>query len=370
MALEALVVIPGVIARQGQASLLADLRGGWKSLPEQGRVVRLPPADGFDERTWLGIAPEGAPPAQGPLTVAALGFEPPERSVHIHLSLASLDEAGRIHTLPPRGLLVGREAVEAAKILDTDRLTLLAADGVDHGLVWESGSIELGLTPLAEAAGEDYRARLPDGDGEALLRRLIDDSVNFLSNLEFNLRRADEGLPMANLLWPWGAGFRPQLPNLALRRGQRARVFSRELRVLGLARLAGYQAEPPGSLGQAVFPRLDALATALAEERPTVTALDGVAEAREFGREEEAERYLSLVGERLLEPILRDPEGRLTLILPHEDGEGLALEFDGALPRDSAVPLDERVIGDRSVPMGRAHELVERLLRPRVLRAD
>ena len=82
---------------------------------------------------------------------------------------------------------------------------------------------------------------LPEGDNEPALRRFIDDSINLLSELEFNAERLDKGLLPVNLLWPWGQGIRTDVPNLALMRGAPATVLSDSLRLEGVARLAGYR---------------------------------------------------------------------------------------------------------------------------------
>ncbi|MFX6823313.1 hypothetical protein ABTH33_20400, partial [Acinetobacter baumannii] len=80
------------------------------------------------------------------------------------------------------------------------RLTPVFGPRLTHGLVWEEGSLDLGTrTP---PVGESVHTGLPEGDGERLLRQLIDDSVNLFSELELNRRRMDEGKSPFNLLWP------------------------------------------------------------------------------------------------------------------------------------------------------------------------
>ncbi len=194
------------------------------------------------ESAYLGLDPSKAPLEQGPLTVAALGMDPPPGSVHFHLSLLSLGEEGDIQHpeyLPSKEFMLWLSDV--AGKLKTRSLTALLGEDFDHGLVLEKGSIELQTIPARDVVGKPYAQNLPVGERESVLRTFIDDSVNILSELEENQRRVDQGMSPLNLLWPWGHGFRVPLPNLPLQRGEPAWVESSSLRIQGLSHLVRYK---------------------------------------------------------------------------------------------------------------------------------
>lgn len=87
-----------------------------------------------------------------------------------------------------------------------------------------------------------------------MLRRFIDDSINLLGEQEFNLRRIDEGLAPVNLIWPWGQGFPPVIPNLALQRGTPCHVLSPALGLRGLSKMCGYTHGPTSGTNAGLSP--------------------------------------------------------------------------------------------------------------------
>lgn len=211
---------------------MAALPSGEGFLP--GEAIALSAGEGSRESAYLGLRPDQGQLAPGPLIVSALGADPPERSTHFHLALLSVDEAGIVHATEG-GLEPG-----ILERLRTRSLVPLKGHEKHHGLVWEEVGSVLTVPPKA-VFGKVWEEHLPQGDSERALRRLIDDSVNLLQETEANRRLREEGKRPANLLWPWGAGVRLPVPNLALERLAPGRVSSRSWRLAGLARLAGYR---------------------------------------------------------------------------------------------------------------------------------
>jgi len=237
-----ILIVPGLLSDPGTESYLRQRLPALSVLSEIGalrKVSELPESE-TPEAMLLGLGPSVVSLRQGPLTVSALGFDPPERSTHFHLSLMSYHDGDA--SIP--GVLPRADELElvmsAAKRLDTKLLTVLKGEELNHALVWEALG-DMGTTAASQLDRHPMIEHLPEGDGEAALRRFIDDSVNLLSSLELNERRLDEGLQPFNLLWPWGHGSRTAVPNLALRRGEPAVVESASMRLAGLTRLAGYK---------------------------------------------------------------------------------------------------------------------------------
>lgn len=355
------ILLPDLVGSE-DASVLRQTLPTLSAMAESSGVFGLTPMPRTEtpESLWLGFPPDVVRLRQGPLTVSALGADPPERSTHFHLSLLSLDDEGVVHDL---GSTITSEEEEALRPhlarLNTKTLTLLAGDGSDHGLVWE-GLGDLGTTSAAEAVGKPMRGYRPEGDAENLLRRLIDDSVNLLEELDLNIRRRDEGHLPLNLLWPWGEGVRRPVPNLALRRGERAEVWSASMRLAGLARLAGYRHGDRRSVGRGTSTGLSFLAQAALAETPTIVVLEAFREFRASGQMEEAEWFTREVDDRLLRPLfeaaVRDP-GRLTVLATGPAG-GLGVQFQHRDAGAFTLPFDERSREEKTLRRCDLHEAV------------
>ncbi len=258
-----------------------------------------------------------------------------------------------------------REVLDLAKKLNTSSLTIVEGDGVDHGLVWEALG-DLGTTPPAEVDGKPIRGYLPEGDGELVLRRFIDDSVNILSETEMNLRRADEGLPTLNLLWPWGHGIRLPVPNLALRRGDPALVISSSLRQAGLARLAGYRHTGLREFGRGINTRLREIADRCLGEPASVVVLEAFKNLREVGRLDECAWLARELDGQLLRPVIDHSfinPTQVTILAPSaQTGLGLTLSTPHTAVTRNPYPFDERSLDERLLPSRTLWEAVDAAL--------
>jgi len=352
------VVLEGLV---GGEDLLRSGPTEMRALASQSEVFRLaPPAEKVvREAAWLGIDPETVKLAPGPIIVAALGADPPERSVHFELSLLTLDDRGLVQRpeTPPNDQEM-RELATAGARLATKRLTPVFSTRLTHGLVWEEGSIDLGTSAPTE--GEPVQGHLPEGDGEPLLRQFIDDSVNLFSELESNRRRVDEGKAPFNLLWPWGQGFRNPVPNLALRRGSVVEVRSGSLRLRGLSRLVGYRHSSETEFCPALFPPASQLRQ-VPHDRHTVVVLD-FSPFVQMNRLDTAERCLIDVAKMLAAhegDVARPTE---LMCLATGSPEGVGFHYRSWAKFDARAPFDQRVVGDTAVPVRRVWESIQRVL--------
>lgn len=335
------------------------------TLAEKGDLAKIapPPRVETPEALLLGIDPDKVRLEQGPLTIAALGADPPERSTHFHLSLMSLTDGVVVRhktVLPPEqvDLVMAR-----LSRLNTPSLTVVIGEDADHGLVWE-GLGDLGTTSAVEADGQPLKGHLPEGDNEVALRRFIDDSVNLLDELEFNEQRIDEGLPPINLAWPWGQGVRRPVPNLALLRGEPAMVFSDSLRLQGLTRLAGYRHGDQRLFGTGLNARLEELRQAALNGNSTIIVINAFARLAEQGLVEERGWLTKQVEERFLEGLYDSAQEiptRLTLLAPNSESVGLGIMYQSKDQNTNSIPFDERALEDR-LPTYTLHERIDRSL--------
>lgn len=311
-----------------------------ESLAAHGRVQRTAAPRSLGE--WLGLEPEEADLAFGPLVVAALGADPPERSTSFALEVLGL-EGDDLQPPPSLTRAEHGEIVAAARKLDTRRLTLVANDASPHGLVWEDWGEFEALSP-SDAVGKPFAESMPKGDGERDLRRYIEDSANLLAELELNRRRQGEGLPVAGVLWPFAPGMRRLVPNLALRYGP-IPVTGGDIGLRGLARLAGLRHTPAPSGRGLDLPWSDLRAAA----GSGILVIPEFARLREQERFEEgrwlADRLVTQFLVPILEELATDERRSLTVVASGPAG-GLTLELRGRPNLESGPPFDERAFED------------------------
>lgn len=354
-----IVHLPGWLNLNGP-SLHERPGSNWGRLVAGGRVQRLLPleGEGLAEAAWIGVEPTSVAGSPGVLTVAALGADPPDRSVHFAVTPVVI-ENGQLRRPATKLTAEERRAlVVCAKRLDTPKLTFVEGALDAHGLVWEDGSIELGTTEPDDLI--DYRGSLPEGDGETVLRRWIDDGINLLREAEFNRIREAEGIEMIDVLWPWGPGFRGQFPNLPIRYGAPLRVVGGSLRMQGLARLCGCRLSG-GLFGEGTNTRLEQVAA------PSPGVQIGLIEAfQQFDAiEQEAERrwLTDEMDQRLWRPLLGEEELQL-LVTATTPESGLVLRYDSRQITENSVPFAERVLDDRTVPATSLADAVRSVILP------
>ncbi len=335
-------------------------------MAELGEVQKVPALGPIEtpEAAYLGMRPEEAQIPQGPLTVAALGADPPERSTHFHLSLMGFQD-GEVRQ---SSLLLSSEelrtVLDHVPRLNTKTLTFVEGEDRDHGLVWE-GLGDMRTIPPDEADGKPIKTVLPEGDAESILRRYIDDSTNLLGELELNEKRLDEGLPPLNLLWPWGEGVRLHVPNLALRRGEPSLVVSDSMRMQGLVRLAGYRHVDRALFRKGMNFSLSGAAGKAKAETSTIIVLSAPAQLRNDEKMEELEWFARQMTDELLSPLwdLSQKEPlRLLLVAPALGHTGLSLRFESGKSHGNRFPFDERALEEREVDTREAWKQIDETL--------
>ncbi|HWA84434.1 MAG TPA: hypothetical protein VG820_13415 [Fimbriimonadaceae bacterium] len=354
-----IVIVPELL---GEPSVLGQKLPGLERIAELGSLFRLQPLPTVEtpEALYLGLKPGEGQLRQGPLTIAALGADPPERSTHFHLSLLSFDDG--LARVPKQAEATDEEMsllMKEAEKLNTKLLTIVTGSGLDHGLVWEDLGEQHTMAP-SECDGRPVKACLPEGDGETQLRRLIDDSINLLSDLEINQRRIDEELPPLNLLWPWGQGTRCPVPNLALRRGEPALVVSASARLQGLSRLAGYRHVDWREMGVGTNTRLAKMAELALQEPVSILMMDSVASFRARGMFDEAEWFAresdAVLFKPFFEQALTSPT-QITVLAPGSPS-GLGARYRTRDENENSIPFDERALVEKGLSCSNLWEAV------------
>ena len=369
------LVVPHLVSDPEQESALRTLPPGLGRAVELGKIVRLDPLERTTtpEAAWLALDPSKVQVPQGPLTVSALGHRPPARSVHFHLSLCSADEGGLLQIVEGRPSDDEVHCVfQEVERLATSTLSPLIGEGTDHALVWEGGSLEMSSDPPDSVVGRPLMDHIPQGEGDKVLRRFIDDAVNVLSPLELNHVRLEEGQRPLNCLWPWGQGFRPDLPNLPLRRGDVVYVESGSMRMQGLCELVGYSHGDRERFGTALKTDYGRILKTTTRQSLSLALLNSIEEMQRHGKVDEIVWNLVQLSEKVIEPLMDNeveepfvlrvvaPGGHASISGAPEraSATGLGLKYDSRRPMSNGTPFDERVLDDPRVPTQKVWEFV------------
>lgn len=365
---ELVIGTPGLVSEATDASLRGKVADWLERAPAGTEVFRLHSYLGceHDDLAWLGLDPRLTHLQQGPLTVAALGHDPPRNSTHYHVTPLALDDSVLTRSAFQWSDRVIELALTACERLNTKKLTLLKGFGTNHAMVIEDGSPEMGLVAPEDAMGKPFSQSMPDGDDAVLLRRFIDDSVNILLEQAFNHELMDEGLTPISVLWPWGCGFRPSLPNLLLHRQRPAHFASSRLRLAGLARLVSYSHEPTQWVAGGTRVPWEAMASWSSSQATSVILVDSWSEFGQSGKEDESEWLANEFATRFLpnlDALMDDKDTALTWLAPSIDGGiGLGVRLDPRILEKSPFPFDLRVLDDGRIKLRELHTCVDAAL--------
>lgn len=350
------LIVPGLL---GSESVLRN--GPWSnSFESQGlcRKVRMPQSETDWLASCLGLNPERHTLAAGPLAIAAWNWEPPLDATLFRLSLLGLDDEERLIAASVPSADERAWLASQMPRLGGGKWTVVAGAGLEWGLVWENGSLDLNTSPPEQALGDPLSMHLPEGDGERRLRQLIEDSRHLFAESEWNRRRRGEGLPEISVAWPWGHGFRPILPNIPLSIASPLAFCAEGLSAQGLARLVRAQHVDSPNIWKSE------LAWPVGYPA-SVMVLTGLRAAREHGQTDKVEWAWSKMVHQLLEPMMRLAGNQRTRILVVGDGmgvEGLAMLWDSHRREGDGVPFDERALDESRLAIGEFWECVRNFL--------
>ena len=174
--------------------------------------------------TILGYDQRKVYQGRGVLEAASIGYEMKPGEMAMRCNLVCLD--GDILKNHSSGHITTEEAAELIKYLNdnlaTDGIKFLTGVQYRHVLVYNGGDARISTTPPHDVPLQPWRpllvkADVPEAEATAnKLNELILKSQELLSKHPVNLRRAAEGKDMANSIWPWSPGYRPDMTPLAV----------------------------------------------------------------------------------------------------------------------------------------------------------
>lgn len=318
--------------------------------------VRSVPEDRDERLAYFGLDHVGHV-SEGVLTLSALRVSPPTGCWQFVLSAMSTSSGIATRQLGPVSEAEFAEVRKNLPRLNTKSLTVVAGERATHGLVAET-KWDFGTTPAPKIEGQSWQSFLPEGDGEIALRNFIDSGVNLLSELELNRRREDEGHPPINLLWPWGHGHAPNLPNLALLRGEPSPVVTDSLQIEGIANLVRLRCVPRSEVRRKLPTNFSRVRTALAGANTSYVVFETPGEFAIAGQEDELHWWMGQLHDLVFEPMLEaafDHALHLTIVFP-QTRASLGLLFDSER-RATPGPAFRPELADE-LPGRDLHELI------------
>ena len=333
-----------------------------------GSVLTVPPGmyPGSDVANMdlLGYDPRKYYTGRGPIEALAMSVPMDSGDVAYRCSLVSSDgttmidnSAGHISTDEARPLI---ELLDLK--LGTDKRKFFPGVQYRHIMAEKGGSIDLQTIPPHDFVGQALAGRWPEGSGAERLKQLMFDSLELLDDHPINTKRREEGKEPGNMIWLWGQGYAPSLPNFLQTYGKVGGVITAVDVVRGLGRATGLKIiDVPGATGY-----IDTDYTAKANY--ALTALDTldfvyihVESPDESGHEGNLDHKMQSIEDidkKLLATLRAGMEKRgpyRLLIVPdhktpislrtHEEGPVPFLLFDSEKPHTAShFPFDERAV--------------------------
>lgn len=221
-----------------------------------GSVLTVPPGmyPGSDVANMdlLGYDPRKYYTGRGPIEALAMSVPMDSGDVAYRCSLVSSDgttmidnSAGHISTDEARPLI---ELLDLK--LGTDKRKFFPGVQYRHIMAEKGGSIDLQTIPPHDFVGQALAGRWPEGSGAERLKQLMFDSLELLDDHPINTKRREEGKEPGNMIWLWGQGYAPSLPNFLQTYGKVGGVITAVDVVRGLGRATGLKIiDVPGATG-------------------------------------------------------------------------------------------------------------------------
>lgn len=209
---------------------------------------KMPPASDVAHVSILGFDPQQYYTGRGPLEAANLGIDLADDDVAFRCNLITVSEDDRLIDYSA-GHINSKEAAVLIKFIDqnlgTNRMRFSPGVSYRHLMVVKRGTEEhfQNLTCVAphDIIGQKITENLPKGEHADILTKLMRDSYQILQPHEINLIRIDLKENPANMIWLWGQGQKPQMPNFQEKFGLSGGVISAVDLIKGLGKILGLE---------------------------------------------------------------------------------------------------------------------------------
>ncbi|HDR52482.1 MAG TPA: cofactor-independent phosphoglycerate mutase [Mariniphaga anaerophila] len=221
---------------------------------QTGRLATVPetmhPGSEIANMAVLGYDVETVYDGRGVLEAASMGVELQPGDLALRCNLLTIENG--ILKNHSAGHISSGEAAELIRFLDeklgNDRMKFYPGVSYRHLLVVKGGNKELNCTPPHDVPGAPFKDVLVSAKTKnaaqtaELLNELILKSQEILADHPVNLNRKFEGKAIANSIWPWSPGYKPQMPSLKEMFGvEKSAVISAVDLVQGIGVYAGME---------------------------------------------------------------------------------------------------------------------------------
>jgi len=129
--------------------------------------------------------------------------------------------AGQIDSLEAKELIY-----DLNEQIGTEVVQFYAGVSYRHLMVWAEGKHRITVAPPHDITGKPVGEFLPKGEGDKVLRALMEAALPILRDHPINIDRIEAGKPPANAIWLWGQGKAPKMPKLTERYGLKGGIIS------------------------------------------------------------------------------------------------------------------------------------------------
>ena len=372
----------------GQTPMQAARTPNFDALAEDslvGAVLTVPPGmyPGSDVANMglLGYDPRRYYTGRGPIEAVAMGVPLDTGDVAYRCSLVSSDgeamldySSGHISTEESRPLI---ELID--KKLGGSRLNFYPGVQYRHIMAWRGGAVEVKTTPPHDIAGQPLAAYWPEGDGADKLKRWMYDSLEILDDHPINRQRREEGKMPGNMIWLWGQGYAPSLPNFLQTFGKRGAIITAVDVVRGLGRATGLDIiNVPGATGYIdtnYRGKADYALNALETHDFVYIHVESPDESGHEGNLEHKLRSIEDIDAKVVGPLREGmktrgdyrlvivPDHKTPLALrTHEEGPVPFLLYDSSKAHTAShFPFDERAVDEATTQVDDATRLIRML---------
>lgn len=221
---------------------------------EIGRLKTIPrgfaPGSDVANLSIFGYNPSRYYSGRAPIEAAYRGIKLEPRDVAFRCNLVTLKflNSKRRDMALMQDYSAGHISTEESRLLIEDINNKLGNDKVAfypgvsyrHLMVWKKGKYRIQCMPPHDITGKKIKNYLPSGDGEDVLRTLMERSTEILMSHPVNKRRIQRGLSPANSLWFWGQGKRLSTPKFKERYNLKGAIISAVDLTKGLGICAGF----------------------------------------------------------------------------------------------------------------------------------
>jgi len=232
------------LASRGMTGLVQTIPTGMKPGSDIGNLALL----GYDpKKNYTGRAP---------LEAANLNIMLDEDEVAFRCNLVTMEDhkmadysAGHISTKEAMFIIASLNEHMAS-----EEVQFYAGKSYRHLMVLKTRQVkkilDIKCTPPHDISGKDIKPYLPQGPDAVLILKYMERAREILKDHNVNRVRIDLKENPANMIWLWGQGVKPALPNFEEKFGVKGSIISAVDLVNGIGRLAGLEIiNVPGATG-------------------------------------------------------------------------------------------------------------------------